>query len=68
MRVYKVQVEQTRGENKGSIQILIIREQVDGKIAVPGGYRLIAIIGEVKHQRPMGCLPQSATRNQFLRS
>jgi len=47
MKVYKVQVETTTGKNKGRIQYLVVRETVDGKITVPRGYKLIAVINEI---------------------
>jgi len=47
MKVYKVQVQQTTGKNKGRIQFLVIRTTADGRIEVPRGYRLIAIMEEV---------------------
>jgi hypothetical protein len=47
MKVYKVQVEQLRGKNAGKVHFLVIRAGVDGKITVPRGYKLIAIMEEL---------------------
>jgi hypothetical protein len=44
MKVYKVQVEQTTGKNKGKKCFLVVRETSDHKLTVPRGYKLIAIL------------------------
>jgi hypothetical protein len=44
MKVYKVQVEQTTGKNKGKTCFLVVRETVDHKLTVPRGYKLIAVL------------------------
>jgi hypothetical protein len=44
LTVYRVQVEQKRGVNAGKTHYIVVRIGVDGKVTVPGCYRLIAIM------------------------
>jgi hypothetical protein len=44
LTVYRVQVEQRRGINAGKRYYIVVRADVDGRLSVPGCYRLIAVM------------------------